>query len=133
MTIYIDRETTNVCIFTLNESTTLILPKYILQVVSKATDYDKIMWLNDDISTNTIRFNKYIIEEVNPEDEDLENMKINLPSTSYDFFVWETSSNNLDLSEANKIIESGNIIVNGDIPVIPIYNGRNVKTTFKKK
>lgn len=133
MTIYINREATNICIFTLNESINLSFPNYILQVVSKATNYDKIMWLNDDLSTNPERYNKFVIEEVNQEDEDLEDMKIHLPSTSYDFFVWETDSDNLDLSEALDIIESGNIIINGEEKIIPKYDGRNVKTTFKKK
>jgi hypothetical protein len=114
MTIYINKNADNLCAFTLNESVTIPDAKYIIQLESKALNTSKLMWLNEDLSLNTQRYNEYLISEVLPEDEDLEDQKINLVEGGYSYFVWQTISNNLDLSQADKIIESGMVHVIGD-------------------
>ena len=120
MTIFIDKDTSNTCFFTLNESTTITGVRYILEIESKATNQSKIMWLNDDVSTNVERYNKYIIQEVPEIDEDLEDQKINLIIGGHNFYVWQTESDILDISFAQNIIESGWIHVNGVEPVINV-------------
>lgn len=111
MTIYIDKNDSNTCIFTLNESVTISNPNFILQIESKVNLKSKIMWLNNDISLNPMRYNEFIINEVNKIDEDLEDMKVFLNEPSYNWYVWQTESTNLSLSDATSIIESGKIIV----------------------
>lgn len=111
MTIYIKRNELNQCIFTLNESANLPDSSFILQIQSKVDKKSKIMWLFGDVSFNVNRYNEYIIEEVILSEEDLEEKKVNLPEPSYSFYVWETISDILDLQYADKVIESGKIIV----------------------
>lgn len=118
MTIYIKKDSINTCMFTLNESTTIDGASYIIQFESKALNTSKIMWLQLDVSPNPERYNEYIIQEVPLDEEDLEEQKINLLEGGYTYFVWETTSENLNLNDAQGIIESGMVHVIGDAPII---------------
>lgn len=107
MTIYLKKNTSNYVCFTLNERIKLGTPNLILQIRSKEDRSSKLMWLIGDIFYNTRRFNYYWIEEVPKVDEDLENMKVNLKIGSYDYYVWETYSDDLSLDITKNLVESG--------------------------
>jgi len=111
MTIYLRKNQNNIVMFTLNESVTITNPSFILQIESKVDYTSKIMWLIDDLSLNNVRYNEYIIETVNKIDEDLTDMKVFLDEGTYNFYVWQTESPNLDLNDALNIIESGKLIM----------------------
>lgn len=120
MTIYIKKDSTNNCTFTLFESTTIDDARYIIQFESKALNTSKIMWLKFDVSPTPERYNQYIIQEVPLAEENLDEQKINLNEGGYTYFVWQTISENLDLSDAQKIIESGMVHVVGETPIINV-------------
>lgn len=129
MTSYIYKNQANDVFFTLNESVTLSTPFFILEIQSKATNASKLMWLNTDLSVNPVRYNKYVITEVDPDDEDLEDQKVNLLEGMHNFYVWETAVEVLDLASATGVIESGQIRVVGDsasTPTIPVPNSKHV-------
>lgn len=109
--IRITKGATNSCVFTLNEKITLSSPNLFIQIHSNQDNDDKLMWLNDDLSANTIRYNLYVIEETSS--EDLNDQKISLEPTSYDYFVWQTDSATLSTTYATSIVESGKLIVTG--------------------
>lgn len=132
MTIYIEKNESNVCMFTLTESTTITGAKYIMQIESKALNTSKLMWLNTDLSLYPERYNEYIITEVPEIDEDLENQKINLIEGGHNFYVWQTDVDELDTDLALNIIESGWLHVVGEEPVIIVApTTPNTKFVFK--
>lgn len=130
MSLLINKGVPNTCIFTLKEDTTIVDAKYILQIVSKATRKEKLMWLINDVSVNTERFNSFIIDEVDEADEDLTQMAINLDSGEYTFFVWQTDSTVLSLEQADDIIESGLLVVMGEGTVRNTFNVAPTKKIF---
>lgn len=111
MTIQITKNQINQCAFTLNESTSIVGAKYILQIESKATNTSKLTWLEGDESLRPERLNLYSIEEVPLDQEDLAEMKVNLVKGDYNFYVWETEASALNLDLASSIIESGQLEV----------------------
>ena len=155
MTIYINKNEENICLFSLNESTKtifdgyvdlgyiipnyiesdndFILPNYILQLESKVSNDSKILWLNNDVSLNKNRINRFIIEEVSLSDQDLDNQKVYLEVGSYNYYVWETISDILDIEVANKIIESGMLhCIGEDIPIVVANIPRRNINIYKK-
>ncbi len=109
--ITIQKGLTNSVVLTLNEKVTLNNPDFILSVKSKLDYTTKEMWLNTDITVNSIRYNEFIIEET--ELEDLTDQKITLELTDYDYTVWETNSATLSTTYAGNIIQSGKLICTG--------------------
>lgn len=112
MTIYINKNQSNICAFTLNENTNEFASYYILELESKVDYMTKLMLLKTDMSINRIRYNKYLIQEVELINEDLMNQKINLTDSEYNYRVWESSTNVLDINLFDNIIESGLVKVN---------------------
>lgn len=154
MTIYINKNESNICLFSLNESTSfvydryveinyvlpnyfiddLVIPRYILQLESKATDKSKLLWLNVDISVNTNRINKFMIEEVPLIDEDLDNQKVHLDIDTYNYYVWETYGDVLDITLSNKVIESGILhCIGNNIPIVVANVPKKQKHIYKKQ
>lgn len=132
MTIYIEKNESNICMFTLTESTTITGAKYIMQIESKALNTSKLMWLNTDLSLYPERYNEYIITEVPEIDEDLEDQKINLIEGGHNFYVWQTEVDELDTDLALNIIESGWLHVIGEEPIINVApTTPNTKFVFK--
>ena len=154
MTIYINKNESTICLFSLNESTSfvydryveinyvlpnyfiddLVIPRYILQLESKATDKSKLLWLNVDISVNTNRINKFMIEEVPLIDEDLDNQKVHLDIDTYNYYVWETYGDVLDITLSNKVIESGILhCIGNNIPIVVANVPKKQKHIYKKQ
>lgn len=118
MTINLIKNQLNIVMFTLNESITLENPSFILQIESKVDFSSKVMWLLNDVTLNSARYNEYIIEMVDKIDENLSNMKIYLEEGTYNFYVWQTDSIVLNTNNALNIIESGKLIVNASEIII---------------
>jgi len=107
--IYIYKNNTNECAFTLMEKTTLLNANYILEFYSKANNDSKLLWLNTsaDTSNNTARYNLFDIVEA-PTDN-VNNLQINLGESEYIYRVYETTGSTLALSAvtSNDIVEYG--------------------------
>ena len=111
MTLYIIKNSLNRLIFTLNESSILLSPKYILRIESKVDFKSKYMVFlpADDLSTNQARYNEWIIEEVIKDEEDLAEYKINLIPAEYNFYMYESLEDTVQPTD--KVIENGKIRV----------------------
>lgn len=121
--LYIKKNNINELFFTLNEKTTLSLPNYFLQLKSNNSTSSKNLLLeySANTSTNIERYDKFEIQEVEEQDEDLLDRKINLEIGSYDYYVWQSPSGNTQFSAVTSIVESGKVVVEGEI---------NTGTTF---
>jgi hypothetical protein len=109
--ITIRKGATNSCIFTLAELTTIPNADYFIEVYDNQIRNTKLMWLNDNVSTEPARYNQYVITETTS--EDLDDQKISLPISTYDYYVWQTNSATLSVDYATSIVESGMIRVTG--------------------
>jgi hypothetical protein len=114
--LYIKKNNINELFFTLNEKTTLSLPNYFLQLKSNNSTSSKNLLLeySANTSTNFERYDKFQIQEVEEQNEDLLDRKINLEVGSYDYYVWQSPSGNTEFSAVTTIVESGKIIVEGE-------------------
>jgi hypothetical protein len=130
--INIIRNTTNNCVFTLFEKTTLQNANYILQLHSNDDQTDKYMWLYLSANTtgNQQRYDLYEIEETT--NEDVYNLKVNLTDSQYDYTVWQTTGSTLSTSALtiNDIVERGALNVTSSGTTTPTYNNNNTEYTF---
>ena len=116
--IVLYKDTVNESVFTLKEKTTIAPVFYIIVIHSNQTKENKVMYLGIDQSPNVDRWNQFDIEEVPLVDEDLADTKINLVTGTYDYYVWQSTSDDLTLIDAVSVVESGKLIVNGTTPTI---------------
>lgn len=130
--INIIRNTTNNCVFTLFEKTTLQNANYILQLHSNDDQTDKYMWLYLSANTtgNQQRYDLYEIEETT--NQDVYNLKVNLTDSQYDYTVWQTTGSTLSTSALtiNDIVERGALNVTSSGTTTPTYNNNNTEYTF---
>jgi hypothetical protein len=133
--IRIIKNTVNNCVFTLREKTTFNNANYILEMYSNENHSSKLMWLysSANTSTNIVRYDLFEIEETT--NEDINNLKVNLAVSQYDYFVWETSGSTLSLSAltTDNIVESGRINVENidSYYTTPTFNNTNNEITFE--
>lgn len=127
--IRITKGATNSCVFTLTEKTTLSNADYIIRFFSNQNHDNKLMFLNNDISPNKTRYNLFEIEETT--NENLNNQKIELEETTYDYFIYETISATLSLDYAGDIVESGKVKVIGAGTASYTYNNQQQEYTFE--
>ena len=103
-------------VLTLNEVCSISNPYYVFEFTNLQTDVSKV-FTGIDISTNTVRYNEFVIE-LN-EVEDLNNSVINLEIDGfYTYNVYSTvAQNDLDLDNTTELVESGKVHVNGNTNV----------------
>ena len=103
-------------VLTLNEVCSISNPYYVFEFTNLQTDVSKV-FTGIDISTNTVRYNEFVIE-LNAT-EDLENSVINLEIDGfYTYNVYSTvAQNDLDLANTTELVESGKVHVNGNTNV----------------
>ena len=128
--IKLDKETINRVIVTATENVTITAPVYFLfEFISDSTKFAKVFTAAD-ISTNTCRYNEFLIE-VTTGAEDLLNGVINLNINGYySYLVYQMSDpTNLDIALTSGVVESGKLYLKGDKkPVTSSYTDNDNNT-----
>ena len=127
--ILLNKDTTNKVIVTLSELVTLDPVYFLFEFISDDTKQAK-MFIAEDISTNTCRYNEFDIV-LTDSTEDLLNGVINLETNGYyKYNIYEQSSNtNLDPTLAGDLLERGKVYLKGDIkPVVTKYTNNDDNT-----
>lgn len=109
--IKIIKGVTNSIPFTLNEKIVGTYSYFLLELYSNADKNSKVIRLGDERSTNTTRWNEFIIEETTS--ESLTQSRVNLVQGTYDYYVWQTATSSMLTSYASHILESGKCKVVG--------------------
>ena len=121
--IKLDKETINRVIITATENVTITAPVYFLfEFINDSTKFSKVFTAAD-ISTNTCRYNEFLIE-VTDGAEDLLTGVIDLKTNGfYTYNVYQMASEtNLDISLTSGVVETGKVYLKGDIkPVTSSY------------
>jgi len=121
--IKLDKETINRVIITATENVTITAPVYFLfEFINDSTKFSKVFTASD-ISTNTCRYNEFLIE-VTDGAEDLLTGVIDLKTNGfYTYNVYQMASEtNLDISLTSGVVETGKVYLKGDIkPVTSSY------------
>jgi hypothetical protein len=108
--ITIQKAQANNLVFTLTEKTTIAPAFYFLELFSNQNHDSKVVYLGTDISTSPERWNEFEVTE--NDTEDLPNSVVSLEPTTYDYFVWESTST--DFADKVSRVESGKCVVNGE-------------------
>ena len=116
--IVLENGISNKVSLTLTEKATLTTPYYLFEFIDDDSNIS-ILFTGSDISTNTNRYNEFLIE-VNLSPEDLLDSKIELVTKGYyKYNVYEqVSSTNLLIANTTSLVENGKMYFN-DI-VLPI-------------
>jgi hypothetical protein len=125
--ILINKNSTNNCILTLSEKTTLSNVVYLFEFTNDSSSEVKC-FIASDISPNKLRFNEFnLIENVT---EDLLNGTFELElSGFYTYNIYEqTSSTNLDPLLATNLIDNGKLNVVDSLATITQYSGNQTET-----
>ena len=119
--IYLQEDTVNQVIVTLQEKTTLDTPFYLFVFKNDTTNEEKIFTASD-ISTNIIRYNEFDIE-VTTGPENLLTGVVNMdPSGYWKYTIYEqVSPTNLDVDNTVGIVETGKVYLQGDVKPEKIY------------
>ena len=130
--ILLQQNTVNSAIFTLSETTTIVNPYYLFELISQDTNQSKIFTCAD-VSTSKVRYNEFNIE-LTTSAEDLLNGVVNLPIKGfYDYKVYsQVSETNLDLNNVAELVEVGRIYIEDTaMPVKEVYDaGQKTKTVY---
>ena len=128
--IKLDKETINRVIVTATENVTITAPVYFLfEFISDSTKFAKVFTAAD-ISTNTCRYNEFLIE-VTTGTEDLLTGVIDLKTNGYyTYNIYQMASEtNLDIALTSGVVETGKVYLKGDIkPVTSSYNDNDNNT-----
>jgi len=110
--ILINRSETNEVFLTLTEKTTITSPTYLFEFVNDVTR-ESIIFIAQDTSSYTDRYNKFIITETATENLLIGN--ISLTETGfYSYRIFQQSSTtNLLIANTGAMVESGKLKVNG--------------------
>jgi len=116
--IVLENGVSNKVALTLTEKATLTTPYYLFEFIDDDSNIS-ILFTGADISTNTNRYNEFLIE-VNLSPEDLLDSKIELVTKGYyKYNVYEqVSATNLLIANTTSLVENGKMYFN-DI-VLPI-------------
>jgi hypothetical protein len=132
--VYIYKNTTNRCVFTLNEKTTYQNADYFISLYSKQNNDNELLWLKSsaDTSNNTSRYNEWLIDETTITDVD--NLEINLQVGQYDYTVYQTTGSTLSLSAVttSDVVETGRCNVRiSDTYDVPTLDNTITEITFE--
>lgn len=126
--IYIERGEINDVCLTLNEKTTISPVYYLMEIYSNQNHSSKVLYLGTDNSSNPNRWNEFEVEE--NDIEDLANGIVSLISGTYDYYVFESTSSNIDKSGVVSLVESGKLTVPGEGLNLTTYDDPLDEYTF---
>lgn len=111
--ITINKNSSNYVTVTLQEKTTITNPVYLFRFVCDLTGKE-IVFTSTNLSTNTLRYDRFLIVEDVIGNQDLYNGVINLKDTGdYTYYVYEIASSSpqdLDYNNATSEVERGKMI-----------------------
>jgi hypothetical protein len=119
--IIINKGELNDAVFTLDEKRTSATSSYFLELYSNGDKTSTIISLDTDVSTNTVRYNKYVIDETS----------YGLTPGQHDYYVWETISATISTDYAIGIVESGKCDVRGTYSITPVFINTDESYTFE--
>jgi hypothetical protein len=117
--IILNKGKINSVVFTLNESS-VASGEFFLQLYSNQNKKNTLVYLSGDTSLNTVRYNRYDIDET----------VLNLTVGEYDYFVHEFTGGTPDINLSEGIVETGKCIVIGSGTTVNIFNNNNTEYTF---
>jgi hypothetical protein len=125
--IRINKGQVNDVILTLTEKATITNPDYLFKFFHQLTGEIKIFAASD-LSTSTIRYNEFDIEETST--EDLYIGKVELKEGFHQYTIYEmtqASPADLDPDNAIGIVEVGKVLVTGTAQAIEYFDSNYVK------
>ena len=118
--IVIEKNSSNVCVFTLNENQTSTVHDWVFEFIHEFTGQTKTFTATD--TSGVFRFNQFTITD-NPT-ENLFNGTVNLELGDHFYFVYEmaqTSPVNLDTNASLALVETGKVFVYDPLATEPNY------------
>ncbi len=127
--IYIDKDSTNTIVLTLDESSKLINPHYLFSFENEYNlESSLIWWTTSDVSSYVNRYNQFnLIESSTGSTTGGINTPLKLTSGQYIYTVYESLTQTLDVNDTTGVIlEKGrmivsNILMDDDISNDSIY------------
>lgn len=126
--ILINKNSSNNCILTLSERTTLTNVKYLFEFTNDSTKEVKT-FISADISLNKLRYNEFVIIE--NATENLLNGTVSLTVGDWKYNIYEqTSSTNLIVANSGALVENGKVEVKGTVTNLAEFTGEQI--TYKE-
>lgn len=123
----INRGAANTLVFTLNEKSELASPVFLFRFISKLKNTSTTC-IASDTSSYTYRYNQFVITEDDTEDRENGTLQLK-PTGEWIYEVYEqTSSSNLDHTQASKLLETGIVRVI-DTPTTHVYKTHTYTNT----
>ena len=122
----IQKAQANNLVLTLKEKTTVAPVFYFLVLFSNQDHDEKVVSLLTNLSTDTERYDEFIVTENDV--EDLPNAIVSLDPTSYDYTVWQSPTS--DYADKISIVETGKCLVIGDETVVSTYTEKPTEYTY---
>jgi hypothetical protein len=121
----INKGQNNFLVFTLTEKVTLNNPYYLFSFKHQVL-MSSVNFIASDVSGFPTRFNKFLITETTGT-VNLTSGIVSLPETGfYEYAIYQqTSSSNLNVANAEGLLEIGMVKVESPIPVINAYDNQN--------
>ena len=127
--IIINKNANNNLYVTLNENETIVSPYYLWVLQSDVTR-EKVLFLAENISTHTDRYDEFLITERSTNLDFTSGIIECNPSGQWTYKVYEqASSSNLDETLTGSILETGILKVVGTSP--ETYHKHNTPNTYK--
>ena len=126
--ILINKNSSNTCILTLSERTTLSNAKYLFEFINDSTKQTKT-FLCADISTNKERCNEFVITENATENLLTGTVSLTIGDWKYNIYQ-QTSSTNLIVANSGALVENGKVEVKGTSTNLSEFTGE--QTTYKE-
>lgn len=121
----INKGENNFLIFTLSEKVTLTNPYYLFSFKHQVL-MSSVNFIASDVSGFPTRYNKFLITETTGT-VNLTSGVVSLPETGfYEYAIYEqTSSSNLDVSNAIGLLEIGMVKVESNLPIYREYDNQS--------
>jgi hypothetical protein len=121
----INKGQNNFLVFTLTEKVTLSNPYYLFSFKHQVL-MSSVNFIASDVSSFPARFNKFLITETTGT-VNLTSGIVSLPETGfYEYAIYQqTSSSNLNVANAEGLLEIGMVKVESPVPVINAYDNQN--------
>jgi len=121
----INKGQNNFLIFTLSEKVTLTNPYYLFSFKHQVL-MSSVNFIASDVSGFPTRYNKFLITETTGT-VNLTSGVVSLPETGfYEYAIYEqTSSSNLDISNATGLLEIGMVKVESNLPIYREYDNQS--------
>ena len=121
----INKGQNNFLVFTLSEKVTLTNPYYLFSFKHQVL-MSSVNFIASDVSGFPTRYNKFLITETTGT-VNLTSGVVSLPETGfYEYAIYEqTSSSNLDISNATGLLEIGMVKVESNLPIYREYDNQS--------